>query len=276
MTCQEVLRLLYDVIDNESSPIDSEQVKQHLSKCRDCASVYRLEESVDQLLKARATETAPSPETIALKSKVLQELDMVDAEIRSSAPAGSPIEDIRPRSSRGTSLPLRILAVAASLIIVIGAFYYGTELVDHHSQYIPLEQAHWHAVTESDQFENPVTTDAVRAQLVDDWDVNLAPELEGYTLVGGQTTEVDGVPMSHFLYANGIDKVSLFVTCAKSYQVPEDLAESQVLVNNIEFFDHDCRGCRLVFHRHEDVMMIAASTNRELDLFKFKPERGSI
>lgn len=276
MTCQEVLRLLYEVIDNEASPLDSEQVKQHLGKCKDCAAVYRLEEEVDQFFKAKATESTPSQETVQLKSKILSELDSIDSKIRSSVPAGSPIEEARPQSSTSSSFPLRILAIAASIIIVIGAFYYGTVLTDHHAAYIPLEQAHWDAVAVADQFANQTNTNAAQAQLASDWKMTVAPELEGYTLIGGQDTKVDGVEMTHFLYGNGTELVSLFVTCAKSFKLPEGLTDSQVMVNNIEFFDHDCRGCRLVFHRHGDAMLITASTNRQLDLLHFQPERGAI
>ena len=276
MTCQEVLRLLYEVIDNEASPIDSEQVKQHLSECGDCSRIYRLEESVDKLLKARANETAPASETLSLKSKVLKELDRIDTEIpfKDEGQISSGVTGTR--QPRKTSLPLRLLALAASIIIIIGAVYYGNVLLNHQRNFIPLERAHWTAVNEAVQFDNPNATAEVEARLASDMSMSMAPEIGGFHLIGGRITEVKGVPMTHFLYANDDKYVSLFVTDANNFELPDGLEESKVDIGNIAYFDHDCRGCRLVYHRDGNAMVISASTQHDIDLFAFKPDRGAI
>ena len=80
MNCQEALSLLYDIIDNEASEIDSQQVREHLENCTDCDGVFRLEESVNELLRARLKNPKPNPRLKALKAKVLSQFDAIDCE----------------------------------------------------------------------------------------------------------------------------------------------------------------------------------------------------
>ena len=80
MNCQEALELLYAIIDNEASEIDVNQVRDHLKNCRDCDGIYRLEQALDNLLRARLENPAPSPRLTSLKTKVLSRLDEIDCE----------------------------------------------------------------------------------------------------------------------------------------------------------------------------------------------------
>ena len=76
MNCQEALNLLYDIIDKEASEIDTEQVQEHLSRCRHCSEIYRVEKSVNALLRAKMQTSSPEKCVDALKSRVLGELDV--------------------------------------------------------------------------------------------------------------------------------------------------------------------------------------------------------
>jgi len=80
MNCQEALSLLYDVIDKEASEFDISQVKEHLSRCHNCAGVYKIEESISRLIQEKLGHNEPTHHFDALKTKVLQQLDGIDAE----------------------------------------------------------------------------------------------------------------------------------------------------------------------------------------------------
>lgn len=80
MNCQEALSLLYDIVDNEASEVDVQNVHEHLKNCKDCDSVYRLEQAVNELLRARLENPSTSPQLTFLKAKVIGQLDEIDCE----------------------------------------------------------------------------------------------------------------------------------------------------------------------------------------------------
>ncbi|MCD6248961.1 MAG: zf-HC2 domain-containing protein [candidate division Zixibacteria bacterium] len=80
MNCQEALNLLYDIVDNEASEVDVQNVREHLKNCEDCDGVYRLEQTVDELLRARLENPLATPQLASLKTKVLGQLDEIDCE----------------------------------------------------------------------------------------------------------------------------------------------------------------------------------------------------
>jgi len=69
MNCQEALSLLYDVIDKEASEIDAREVEKHLKNCQDCAGVYRLEQSVNELIKRSSSLRTPAPELMPSRAR---------------------------------------------------------------------------------------------------------------------------------------------------------------------------------------------------------------
>ena len=80
MNCQQAIELVYDIIDNEASEIDVQQIRDHLKNCEDCDGVFRLEQAVNDLLRARLENPTPSPQLKSLKSRVLSQLDKIDCE----------------------------------------------------------------------------------------------------------------------------------------------------------------------------------------------------
>ena len=80
MNCQEALDLVYGIIDNEASEIDAQQVRDHLKSCKDCDGVYRVEQAVTELLRARLENQKANPQLASLKAKVLSRLDEIDCE----------------------------------------------------------------------------------------------------------------------------------------------------------------------------------------------------
>lgn len=267
MNCQEALSLLYDIIDKEASDIDARQVQEHLSKCRHCSEIYRVEESVNELVRAKLQTTNDNPKNVdSLKAKVLGELDAIDTELRRSAVDNPSSSERSPFFRIG-----RYFAAAAALILVVGAIYYGSRLQNHHEIYIPLETAHWQAAEDLDSFRNTSATTALIGSLDKYLKYQMAYEVGSFIMIGGHTEEIDGVRMGHFVYHNDDKTVSVFVVDKNLMSVPEELADAMVEHNGINFFDHNCRGCRLVYHEIGNVLVVTATTAKDVELLDFIP-----
>ena len=69
--CGEALDRLYEYIDEELTPVRSEEVRLHLEKCAPCLAVTKFEDAYVRFLEAR-TRLRGAPE--ALKKRILQQL----------------------------------------------------------------------------------------------------------------------------------------------------------------------------------------------------------
>lgn len=267
MNCQEALSLLYDIIDKEASEIDAAEVQKHLANCRDCFHVYNLEHSVNALVVERLKSAHATPCVEKLRDKLILKLNDIDAE--TTLPAKRTVR----KPFGGTALTL---ALAASIIVVAGAVFVGNTLYDHHEAFIPLERAHWRAAEgASVPGEIPVTVDQALA-LARSVQYPLNVSVGGLELANGHFEELMGVKMGHFVYRQGDKAVSVFVAPAASFEIPADLQSHPVTVNGYQLFDHNCRGCRLVYRRERDVIIVTATTDREIDLLAFNPGQGAI
>ena len=289
MTCQEALALLYDVIDNEASQIDLQEVREHLSHCKDCSEVYRVEQALDKLLKARVQGTVTEPEVDKLKSNVLDALDALDSghtcslEKKSADPTFLADHSTHERESHprtATNPPSksimavgRMLALAASIVIVIGVAFYGVELFNHKDGYSPLEAKHLEAYDQATLFTDAGVTSDVQSQVNLDLGYEIEQSVAGYEMVGARFEQVDGIDVAHFLYQNGDKKVSVFVARNDELAIPADLLEHPVVRDQIEFYDHNCRGCHLVYHTVGDLVIVTAAKDRTIDLMAFVPGR---
>ncbi len=264
MNCQEALDLLYDIIDKEASEIDVREVEKHLNECRDCMRKYRLVESMQSLICEKLKKDESASKIDQLKSKILNSLDQIDS--------GPPAKE-NPRPFR---LSATILVVAASLIIVLGAMYWGNTLSDHQELYIPLERAHWAVMNgESSLADNSATQQALSFASAE-YSYDLDPTVGEFRLVGGTSETVDGVEMVHFLYTNDGSAVSVFVAPVTNFAIPFDDKVEEKIRHDRSFFDHNCRGCRLVFHRDGESVIITATTDRTVELLDFLPGHSSI
>lgn len=271
MTCQEALSLLYEIIDNEASDIDAEKVREHLSHCKDCSSLYQVEASVNELLKEKIKSSDEAPKVDSLRLKVLAELDHVDTEMK--AKGGEGIIPGKKKAFLGTSA---ILAIAATIVVLLGGLYIGSGFISHSEYFVPLERAHWQADENPDLYRNNASTISARSMITAHGSYQLSERVSDYRLVGGQVEEIDGAEMSHFLYSNGQKNVSVFLAPASAITFPDDFEQNEVTRGDITFLDHNCRGCRLVFHRMGDWMIVTATTDKDIDLFDFVPGRKVI
>lgn len=264
MNCQEALSLLYEIIDKEASDVDTEEVQQHLQKCRHCFEVYRLEQSIQEFINHKINDGPSEGVHEDLRSKVMQKLDEVDAD-------GADVEPDR-RSHRPFRLPAAILVAAASLVILLGATLVGSRFLNHQSHYIPLEESHLAITAESEDLAapSPDLSDLVTAT-AKEYRFELHPAIGEFELRSGKSEIIMETPMMHYLYADGNRHVSVFVAPAEWFDrhfdddmTPVDRSEGTV-------FDHNCRGCRLVFHRVGDTVVITASHEKSVDLLEFMP-----
>ena len=265
MNCQEALTLLYDIIDKEASDIDAAEVAAHLDKCHDCLQKYNLESSVNALVNERLKSAKATKCTEVIRKNIITRLDVIDGQ--SGAPGA--------RSKRfpfgNTAL---VMAIAATVVLVVGGIFVAASLKDHRSVFLPFEEAHWNAEGVKAGATDPLAmVQAVQFAHAEQYELN--ESYEGFSLVGASVESVMDVRMGHFIYEKGKVRVSVFVA-PPSFEIPAELEKFAVIVNGTKMFDHNCRGCRLVYHRAGNAVIVTATTEKDVDLLKFNPVRGTI
>lgn len=265
MNCQEALELLYDIIDKEASEIDTQQVQEHLERCRHCFEVYRLEKSIQDFINEKVSATSSESRAERLRSKIASRLDSIDRE-----------QAVPEKKPRFFNLATRTMVAAASLVILVGAGFILSDFYRHQDIYTPFERAHSGIDTEIHTLADPQLTQAQLAVSRERYDCPLAEVVGQFNLLGGHPEVVMGVEMAHFVYHNGTALVSVFVGPADGIELSEELQRSTVGCNNKVFFNHDCQGCRMMFHRTGTATIITASKDRAVNLLQFVPGASAI
>jgi anti-sigma factor (TIGR02949 family) len=264
MNCQEALNLLYDIIDKEASEIDEKAVREHIEHCRHCSEIYRVESVVNEFLHAKLQKNVPGPELDGLKSKILTQLDDVDGA----------------RHSGKKKIPFRTLsltlAAAASLVLLVSVAFLASDFYKHQTDNVPLEQAHWAASGAVAEFADAVHTSSTLDHILTDFHYELSAEIDNFRLIGGNTREIMGVQMGQFLYGDGDRFVSVFVAPASEFAIPSEVMDNAVVHDNVNYYDHFCRGCRLVYHKVGDVVVVTATTEKDVELLDFIPGHSAI
>lgn len=258
MNCQEALELLYDYIDKEVSEIDGKQIKEHISNCKQCFDKFSLEKNVNDFIEAKLKNDNPQVKLDSLKSRIMLQMDVIDCQ------AGS-------KKNKRFNLTAISLAAAASLVILIAASFFASDLVRHVDIYSPLEQAHFSFVDASpDSFDKTETFLALSA-VKEKFGYDVLGMVENFILSGGNFEEIMGVNMAHFLYVDNGHRVSVFVAPVGEFEIPEDLKNHKTVVEELTLYDHHCRGCRLVYHRNDSAIIITATNDEDIELLKFIP-----
>ena len=278
MNCQEVLNLLYDVIDKEASEIDVKEVQEHLKHCKDCFGVYKVEGALQDFISEKVkSRNEPSPKLESLRMKIVEQLDQIDCDISGEQTGGGTAESRRPPFLGFT----KILAAAAVIVIVIGAGFLISGYFHHNEYYIPLERAHWNAGENLNPYKNIEHLYSALSHTAKDMNYKINQDVNDFRLIGGQETEIMHANMTHFVYADKNDRsesrlVSVFLVPAEEFVIDEELKNHRVEINDIIFYDHNCRGCRLVFHQVGNLMIITATTEKSVDLLEFIPGQQAI
>ena len=267
--CQHAFALLQEILDKEASQIDENEVRAHLEKCSHCFETFRIEESIQEFLneKIKSSTTSDSkPEKLeSLRLNILNQLDKIDTECNSSQ-----------NSAFGTTL--KIFLSTAALVLLAGVWYFSNGLYTHNEYYIPIEQAHW-AVAEN---ISPYTKNINKTEYLSNVERNFNYAVEtsfaGYSFIGGKKDKLMGADVEHLVLSNNNndDFISVFITSAENIEIPKDLQPSKIQDSEFNLFDHNCRGCRLVFHKIGSLVIITASTNNLIDLTKFIPGQLTI
>lgn len=268
MNCQEALALLYDIIDKEASEVDISKVQEHIKKCGTCSDIYRLEGVLDQFVKDRLEHKSAHQSHERLKSKITTLLDREDGH----APfAGS-------GSTPGRVQPLRLprtahyLAAAAALVLMVWGAFALSGFVGHYQTYYQFEDAHFAAREAFASFASATDTQTAITECSRKFGFTPPDHCDYFRMIGGKCMQVQGAEVGHFLFVcEKNTTISLYVASASDITIPDELEDFKVVTADGTFYDHHCRGCRLVYQRHGDLVFITATEDHNYDLLRFVP-----
>lgn len=263
INCHQALSLLQDILDKEASEIDEKEVRAHLERCSECFGKFKLEESIHAFLKEKVKvvneDIKTSPKLESLKSNILTKLDDIDKEDGSS-------------NTGFFKNPTRLVISVAALIVLIGIAVFSAAFYKHQEYYIAFEKAHWSVDSKPELKLVSSSPDDICSQIYSTYNFNLAEENSGYKLVSTHKETLQDVEFEHLIYTNeDEDYISVLITDAGDFELPPDIIDKAQTINNREIYDHNCRGCRLIFQKIGSLMVITASTNSQFDLMSFDP-----
>lgn len=262
MNCQEALEKLYKILDKEGTEVDEKLIREHLDECSCCCESFRIEKAFHEFLESCLCDAGcEEAKLIALKKSVADRLDAIDCEPQET-------------KTGNKKTVIMSLAAAASIVFVLGASYFGYLLYDHSQAYGPIEQAHFAAAISSEILNSDVSLISETAR--NELNYIISDKIAGYMLVGGSMMEVMGIEMAHFLYTKGDSKISVFVAPSDRVEIPKDALKHEVLINGKEYFDHNCWGCRVVYHQNNSTLIITASQDKSAELLDFIPGKSII
>jgi hypothetical protein len=167
--------------------------------------------------------------------------------------------------------------MAASLVLVIGAAFLVSDFYKHDVFYAALEKAHLAVDDEQELYQDSGITATSMGRINDDLHYAVSKSVNSFEMSGGRLEDIMGTQMAHFVFHSDDDKcVSVFVADAESFEIPDNLQGNAVTIGGFTYYDHNCRGCRLVYHRIGNAIIITASSNRNVDLLNFVPGSGTI
>jgi len=274
MTRADAQRLFYAVIDGQATSEEVRDFSLYLKSDPELAVAFAREKAVHEELIIRARRAHNEKAPARLRASIMSALDAVDRE-----------EALIPSSSKKTVVtPLvrlnpfvRRFAMAASLVLAVGAGYIGKVFYDHQTTFGALENAHIQAVAEFESTGKFVhTTETGKChesanKMISGLGLKLANSVDALREVGGCINDCSGKTMGQYVYADGDKIVSVFIVKASDFQIPSDVLNSKVEKDGQTFYDHNCRGCRLVYQRVGEVIVITATTNRKVELLEFEP-----
>ncbi len=248
MTCEEALKKLYDVIDNEAKEADVIQVQEHLNHCKSCMSRFEFE----KMFKHFVVEKGSAPDkTAELKSKILGRIDSI--EHGKKGMGGS-------RFRFGSVM----LAVAAGLIICIVAAFSTAKYYRHHSATYPYEQAHM--ASYPDQFINVQPVSATISsidQLTGELNVGLNCSCPTLEFVDASGIEINGNFLSQLRCFCKGEYVSFLIGKRDEISLPD--FEKLEFAGQI-YYHHNCSDCQMIYWFVNDAIIIAICEDVEFDL----------
>ena len=261
--CQQAFALLQEILDKEASQIDEEQVRAHLKKCKHCFEKFRIEESVQAFLnekiKATASSDCKSDKLESLRMNLMTQLDEIDTQCslaKKSAFSGS---------------TFKIFLSTAALVVLVGIWFISNGFFHHNRYYLPFEQAHWDVADNITTYTNDTQKTKSLKELEDKYHYNLQTSFANYNFVGGNDEKILGTEFEHVVFSNDSEYISVFISNSDKMQIPSDLESTKISKNGIEFFEHNCPGCRLAYHKIGSLLIITATKSKDIELTDFVP-----
>lgn len=132
MTCREALSYLDDYIDNDLDPALMAQVRRHLDDCVECQTELEASKRLRLLFKAGHPPEPRADYWPELSSLILAKTTENDS-------ASIPKTESRPSPEDRRDLVRSSLALAASICILLGALYLGSQKAQQARQFNPLD-----------------------------------------------------------------------------------------------------------------------------------------
>jgi hypothetical protein len=244
LNCQEALRLLYNIIDNETDDIDIVQVEKHLRICRHCMARYDFE----RMFKTFVTDKGQDKcETSRLKTAIEARLDGIDANTREEGGAsGSPFR-----------WNLVVVASAAALVICLVAAFTLADYYRHKTEFVPFYKAHA-AVEDNEVFTGECAE--LFAYIERCTGISLHPNSD-FAKAGFCSASIDtvnGKPFGHLhVRDQNNDIISIFVIHRDAYDLPK---KPDTVINGRKMIIHRCRECSMLGWIEGDLVFIAVSS----------------
>jgi mycothiol system anti-sigma-R factor len=249
MTCEEALRLLYEVIDKEASQIDTEQVKEHLNGCRHCMARYEFETMFRTFVVEKAASRKKSDE---LRKRILVRLE--DAERNPEITKAKPGQ----RKYR-----LFFLSAAALIVFIVAALSIA-QMYRHQTVIYPFEKNHLEGnSSEFNGGENAVAVASVADSLAIGYGLRLTDDFLNYNLVQGGFDTIEDHRFIHLYYLMGDAPVSLYIG-QDNMQSFRDF--KKMVYAGHEYFQHVCARCQVIYWKAGGKIFIAVTANKDAEL----------
>ena len=251
---------LYELIDNEASAIEKEELLKLLESNPELKARFELEVKVRSFVAATsAQETCPA----SLRARIISALDGVDHEgaAASSTASSTPhshtqFTDPKPASRRYT------LVMAASLALVILGGYSGVSFLRHQDAFGAIENQHFLDL-EGVRFGDLQTVKDATQFIERSFAVSVIDSLPDMTLCGGKLVKLKEQEFAHFRFCSEAnDPVSIFIGSATESNIPN---LPSTIVAGKEFFRHSCHGCELLYWRQGNALIVAATSRVQMD-----------
>jgi mycothiol system anti-sigma-R factor len=245
MTCQEALRLLYEVVDKEASQIDVEKVREHLNHCRHCLERYEFEEMFRGFILEKGSSQI---KTEQLKHRILTCIKQEEEKPKS-------FFEIYKRA---------IFISAAALVVFIAIALSSAQLYRHHVAIYPFEKRH---MEESSRGEPASTGTAdiseARSYLASSMHLALSEEKVGFELINAGRDQIVGKEYLHFHFRRGTSAISLFIGNPADVYLP---GFERVSLPHSEYFRHVCAQCQVIYWKQGNTIFIAVSDDKMIEL----------
>lgn len=258
MTCEEALKRLYEIVDNEADQKDKEEIKEHLQHCRHCMSRYEFEELFKKLI---CDKVAAPCDTSQLKKNILNRIDQAEKS-----------------SGWFFSNPLKyksiLLASAAALIICVMAAFATAKFYRHKALIYPFEL---HEIAYDNYAGDPIRdiseAPEVYSFISDNLRLAMGGNIANFNLINAGFDNIRDHDFAHLRFENSGNTVSVFMGHHDDISIPDF---DKKVFEGIEYFQHICKECQVIYWYEGDALIVVVSENLSYDLTSFIPALSSI